>query len=79
MGTMYKIGDKFQATYTNAPVAPEARYPIGSHVSIRGQGVLLAIYQVEETDDTHIRGTIIEVFEPPAKRLRRDPRRTRPL
>ena len=76
---MYKIGDKFQATYTNAPVAPEARYPIGTHVSIWLDGVLLAKYQVEETDDTHIVGTIIEVFEPPPKCLRRDPRRTRPL
>jgi len=64
---MLKVGDKFEAIYSNAPVAPEARYPIGSHVSIRDNGILLAIYQVEETDDTRIKGTIIEVFEAPIR------------
>lgn len=75
MADTYKKGDTFKAVYENAPIPPEQRYKIGQQVSIREDGVLVAIYEVTATDDTNIEGRIVRVFRYKGPV---DPRRTRP-
>lgn len=72
---IYKVGDPYKTTYSNAPVPPEGRYKIGSQVGIREGGVLVALYKVTATDDTNIEGEIIRVFKGKAPT---DPRKTGP-
>lgn len=83
----YKLNDTYRAEYTNPPVSPEVQYKVGQWVSIREEGVLVAMCEVEKTNETGYEGKIVKVFGIKAPARPTDPRkggpagnrRTRPL
>lgn len=58
----YYVGQKVETTYTDAPVSNEQMYPIGTEVDISDDGNVLAVFVVDETDNTTIKGTVTWVL-----------------
>lgn len=59
----YKVGQEIVCTYTDAPIPPEHQYQPGQRVSIHHNNALVAWYEVVKSDDTTIKGVIVEVTE----------------
>jgi hypothetical protein len=77
MEDTYKIGDAYSIKYDNAPRSAEDQHKAGQQLIIRGEGgTLLAIWEVEKSDEKGAEGKIIRVFR---GKIPMDPRRTKPL
>lgn len=57
----YCAGQQITTTYTNAPVSDDSKYQIGQEVDVSENGILIASFIVDKTDNTVVHGTINKV------------------
>lgn len=71
---MYKVGEIREFTYTNPPVPKSGQHEIGAIIDIFLNEKLIAKYEVLETDDTIIKGKIINTYNHGRRKVKSHPK-----